>query len=554
MGRRLQSVFVRQREFAFFDFLGGGGGGTAANLVLDAEGSCTLSLVPPPRWDARACGPRVYPCLPPSWSFRIAPGAVRGVRTLAVAMLARFFLDRLGDCRTLFVRLSDGVCESLLVFAHPQTDVFAASHSPASPVFTSSRTPAHRTATAPTSSPYSHGLQGKEKDGKPETKRWVIDPCYCAFVSIVNDAWQPTPIRRSTTLHIPPIRRHREGLFYLDFHHFRPSVPLRPFLGEPLVSAHGHPSSSSTTSSHPDDLRSLSPEAYTRGGSKSPESGSARGGSMSGYFDFPRGGSMSPDCGPLTPAEEAFLRARVLGGGAADVPLRAGAQDADERAGSEASEHAYWFVCWDEAEWVDLRRRRVEELPRTIFAIVDEQPMWPGADDDDDMGLESMSDSEVFHSNHFGVDVDDDHRIVVLAPMDGLDPTMDEFLRLHFRFSLSVQLRGGDIRDEYPLGRILAMMDESGVPHAMTGNPEECVMATLSDVRWQTVLGRAILADTVKHQVTQSFNESVDEDAEDDRCGFQDGSSSGGGSEDRESEEDSEDFYSQRFNIVKSLF
>ncbi|KAJ7856269.1 hypothetical protein B0H14DRAFT_3448597 [Mycena olivaceomarginata] len=161
-----------------------------------------------------------------------------------------------------------------------------------------------------------------------------------------------------------------------------------------------------------------------------------------------------------------------------------------------------------------------------------------------------------FHSNHFGVDVDDDHRIVVLTPIGGLeqdlpthlplqayDPAMDEFLRLHFRFSLSVQLRGGDIRDDYPLGSILAMMDELGVPHAMTENPEECVMAALSDARWQTVLGRAILADAVKHQVTQSFrcNKSVDEDAEDDRYGSQDGISSGGDSEDRESEEESVD-------------
>ncbi|KAJ7029050.1 hypothetical protein C8F04DRAFT_46273 [Mycena alexandri] len=89
MGRRLRSAFVRWREFALFRFLGGGGGGTTANVVLDAEGSCTLSLVSPPRWDTRACGPRVCPCLPPNWSFRIAPG-VGWVRTLAVAMLARF--------------------------------------------------------------------------------------------------------------------------------------------------------------------------------------------------------------------------------------------------------------------------------------------------------------------------------------------------------------------------------------------------------------------------------------------------------------------------------
>ncbi|KAJ7712211.1 hypothetical protein B0H16DRAFT_1814741 [Mycena metata] len=91
--------------------------------------------------------------------------------------------------------------------------------------------------------------------------------------------------------------------------------------------------------------------------------------------------------------------------GAADVPLQAGAQDANERAGSE---HAYWFVCRDEAEWVDLRRR-VKELPRTIFAIVDEPPMWPGADDDDDMGLENISDSEeVADAGFEGADGDGD--------------------------------------------------------------------------------------------------------------------------------------------------
>ncbi|KAJ6553530.1 hypothetical protein DFH09DRAFT_1166844 [Mycena vulgaris] len=31
------------------------------------------------------------------------------------------------------------------------------------------------------------------------------------------------------------------------------------------------------------------------------------------------------------------------------------------------------FVCRDEAEWIDLRRR-VAELPWTIFAIQDERP------------------------------------------------------------------------------------------------------------------------------------------------------------------------------------
>ncbi|KAJ7218836.1 hypothetical protein C8J57DRAFT_1732157 [Mycena rebaudengoi] len=51
------------------------------------------------------------------------------------------------------------------------------------------------------------------------------------------------------------------------------------------------------------------------------------------------------------------------------------------------------FVCRYEGEWVDLRRR-IALLPRTIFAIQDEPPTWPGEDDDDDMGLESVSDPE----------------------------------------------------------------------------------------------------------------------------------------------------------------
>ncbi|KAK2461157.1 hypothetical protein APHAL10511_006684 [Amanita phalloides] len=50
------------------------------------------------------------------------------------------------------------------------------------------------------------------------------------------------------------------------------------------------------------------------------------------------------------------------------------------------------FLCRDEAEWVDLKRR-VADLPRTIFSIQDEPPSWP-SDSDDNMGLESISDPE----------------------------------------------------------------------------------------------------------------------------------------------------------------
>ncbi|PFH45372.1 hypothetical protein AMATHDRAFT_9389 [Amanita thiersii Skay4041] len=50
------------------------------------------------------------------------------------------------------------------------------------------------------------------------------------------------------------------------------------------------------------------------------------------------------------------------------------------------------FFCRDEVEWVDFRRR-VGELPRTMFSIQDEPPSWP-SDSDDNMGLESISDPD----------------------------------------------------------------------------------------------------------------------------------------------------------------
>lgn len=50
------------------------------------------------------------------------------------------------------------------------------------------------------------------------------------------------------------------------------------------------------------------------------------------------------------------------------------------------------FLCRDDAEWVDLKRR-VAELPRAIFSIQDEPPSWT-MDSDDNLGLESFSDPE----------------------------------------------------------------------------------------------------------------------------------------------------------------
>ncbi|KAJ7775899.1 hypothetical protein DFH07DRAFT_72723 [Mycena maculata] len=86
-----------------------------------------------------------------------------------------------------------------------------------------------------------------------------------------------------------------DGLFYLDPHHSRPAVPLRPF-----VPSSTHPTSTHEDARHAtngaahDTRRSLSPEAYARGGSLSPDYGYARAGSMS-PDSHARAGSMSPD-------------------------------------------------------------------------------------------------------------------------------------------------------------------------------------------------------------------------------------------------------------------
>ncbi|KAG6855157.1 hypothetical protein H0H87_007545 [Tephrocybe sp. NHM501043] len=50
------------------------------------------------------------------------------------------------------------------------------------------------------------------------------------------------------------------------------------------------------------------------------------------------------------------------------------------------------FLCKDEADWYDFRRR-VGELPRTVFSVQEEPPTWP-SDLDDNMGLESISEPD----------------------------------------------------------------------------------------------------------------------------------------------------------------
>ncbi|KAF8154943.1 peptidase family C54-domain-containing protein [Crassisporium funariophilum] len=68
------------------------------------------------------------------------------------------------------------------------------------------------------------------------------------------------------------------------------------------------------------------------------------------------------------------------------------------------------FLCRDEADWWDFRRR-VGDLPRTIFSVQDEPPTWP-SDSDDNMGLESISEPD-------DMDLDDEEGEEVEIEGDG---------------------------------------------------------------------------------------------------------------------------------------
>lgn len=154
-----------------------------------------------------------------------------------------------------------------------------------------------------------------------------------------------------------------------------------------------------------------------------------------------------------------------------------------------------------------------------------------------------------FHNSHFTADIDDGYRIFVLRAMGDAqkllpsrhppharnDASVDRFLRIHCRYSLSLMLRDGDIRESYPNGAIMTMMHGLGVdfmgnddlqqegtfPPAVRlytrfGYPVRtersaagpCEMAPLTGERRQTEPGKEILADAMRGQMTMSLDES----------------------------------------------
>ncbi|KAJ7189233.1 hypothetical protein C8R46DRAFT_1184379 [Mycena filopes] len=129
----------------------------------------------------------------------------------------------------------------------------------------------------------------------------------------------------------------------------------------------------------------------------------------------------------------------------------------------------------------------------------------------------------------FAVDVDDDYRIVVLRDL-GADharllpthlshPRNDtadadaEFFRLHLRYSFNFMLLGGDITERYPPYRVLSEMAALGV----APDSEEGDMARLDDPRWQSELGKAILAEELRSRAAMSlyYSGRDEEDARD---------------------------------------
>ncbi|KAJ3921692.1 cysteine protease [Lentinula edodes] len=240
-----------------------------------------------------------------------------------------------------------------------------------------------------------------------------------------------------------------DNLFYLDPHHARPAVPLRP---PPTVALTG-PSSAfsaekikkvSTKKSHKHSTRSSS------GGSSGSSGGSYQGlQAMSGSPSSTRTGSSFHTPLAPSPLQQQYSRSPPAAGNNGASPPHAGStssssqsrtespasgnsgdMDYSELMGPSAPEHdltpleehyatAYsaaelktfhcdrvrkmplsgldpsmliGFLCRDEKDWVDFRRR-VVQLPKTIFSIQDEAPSW-AADSADNMGLESMSDPD----------------------------------------------------------------------------------------------------------------------------------------------------------------
>ncbi|KAJ7896096.1 hypothetical protein B0H14DRAFT_3426034 [Mycena olivaceomarginata] len=80
------------------------------------------------------------------------------------------------------------------------------------------------------------------------------------------------------------------------------------------------------------------------------------------------------------------------------------------------------------------------------------------------------------------------------------------FFRLHLRASITFMLLEEDISEKYPPHRILGEMGALGV--STPGGDPDFQMAPLTNERWQTELGKAILADVMRVRTQPSIYHS----------------------------------------------
>ncbi|KAH8980199.1 hypothetical protein EDB92DRAFT_1937183 [Lactarius akahatsu] len=199
-----------------------------------------------------------------------------------------------------------------------------------------------------------------------------------------------------------------DNLFYLDPHHSRATIPLRP----PPQSAEGERERGIPIRQPTPERGSVSPPGHHR--SPTSPASSRTGSSTFSYHATPSPSPLSKELSTSSSSSEAHtlvgtLPARMAAG-ASDVgldptqmhyvtaysatDLRTFHCDRVRKmplSGLDPS-MLIGFLCKTEADWIDLRRRVAELFKnhKTIFSIVDEPPSWSDADD----SLESMSDPD----------------------------------------------------------------------------------------------------------------------------------------------------------------
>ncbi|KAG6332117.1 hypothetical protein ID866_6969 [Astraeus odoratus] len=214
-----------------------------------------------------------------------------------------------------------------------------------------------------------------------------------------------------------------DNLFYLDPHHARPAVPLRP---APPCSAHDYPAvrSRETTPDNASERRAnqrspgaqsssshhhrapTSPSSIKTGSSTfschAPISPSPLQHQISNSSSVSTSSSVSASSQPLSKWQYTSVPTSP-GLTASDLdPRDFGIEEEELDLVAEhyvmqysAAELRTFHCDRDETDWIDLRRRinELNQQHKTIFTIQDEQPSWP-SDSDEFMGLESIDEPD----------------------------------------------------------------------------------------------------------------------------------------------------------------